>query len=112
MAIEVTEEMRQAVYQADCDAHGHMFDLVDVLGQTDRLSPAGLPLPALRARDATQLPHLSCRRCRKVWLVIDEPGGDYAAAVVKVAARFGLPADDERLRPRPAAPPSPPRQQP
>lgn len=104
MAIEVTDELRRAVYAADCERLGHWYDMGAIVGHTDDVlpeNPTGLPTAVLRAPDPTQMPHLLCRRCGKVWLVIDEPGDGYDDAVEKVTRRMGgptLPA--EALKPR------------
>lgn len=80
MTIEVTDEMRQAVYEADCAAKGHMF-VFDKVFQTD----GGVPV--VSGPDESTLPYVRCQRCTKVWLLIDEPGNDYTDAVAKLRGR-------------------------
>lgn len=91
MSIEVTPEMRLAVYEADCEQFGHI-PVYDRMFQ----SSDGRTL-VVSGPDAETLPHVRCQRCTKVWLVIDDPGNDYADAVAKLRAR-GAPA--ELARPR------------
>lgn len=92
MAIEVTEEMRAAVYAADCDVKGHAFQIGDLFHS--------LPIPAeqrdgvgdpfkkvLGSHDEDKLPSISCSRCNKVWLVIEDPGSSYDDAVAKLKNR-------------------------
>lgn len=94
LTIEVTEEMRRAVYAQDCKGSGHLFDTASAVGVTDEVlpeNPSGAPTIVLRAPDPSQLPHLLCRRCGQVWLVLDEPGYGYDDAVTKALARVGGP---------------------
>lgn len=85
MPIEVTPEMRQAVYEADCEVKGHLFIFDNVFQSTDGHTSV------VSGPDADTLPHVRCGRCTKVWLLIDDPGNDYDDAVVKLRAR--KPAD-------------------
>lgn len=90
--VEVTEEVRRAVYAADCEDFGHVWDMSNVLGGTDEANPKdprGVPMTVLRARDPELMPHISCQRCGRVWLVIDEPGDTYDDAVQNVRKRIG-----------------------
>lgn len=98
MAIEVTEEMRRAVYEADCQRLGHLFNLRNAMGIVDEIN--GTPAADVRGPNPETLPHLSCNRCPKVWLVIEQPGEDYADAVVQLKDRFKNP-DDVAPLPRP-----------
>ncbi|AEA27933.1 hypothetical protein Psed_5808 [Pseudonocardia dioxanivorans CB1190] len=81
MAIEVTDEMRQAVYEADCEAKGHMFVFDRMFQSTDGHTSV------VSGPDPDTLPHVRCQRCPKVWLLIDDPGNDYADAVAKLRGR-------------------------
>lgn len=108
MAIEVTPEMRAAVYEADCKARGHIWDTTNMLSATDEILPEstnGYPTTVVRAQDATQMPHLKCSRCERVWLVMDEPGNDYEDAVARAINRVGgdtkTPADAFKPRRQP-----------
>lgn len=70
--IQVTREMRLAVYAEDCERLGHVVTLdhaVQFEGLVGRV-----------AGPEDQLPHLTCMRCTKVWLVVEVPGDDYDAA--------------------------------
>lgn len=85
--IRVTPELRAAVYAADCKARGHIYDVMVGYGATDDPDViAGRP-----AGDGVsdELPHLYCRRCQRVWLVLaDSPGVSYDDAEEKVTARL------------------------
>lgn len=77
----VTPEMRQAVYAADCLEHGHLLDPKVGYGP-------GNDLDVLSGRDADELPHVRCRRCSKVWVILaDDPADGYEAAEEKVTKR-------------------------
>lgn len=88
--MDITDEMRRMVRRQDCELYGHKFDLINLIGGTDVPNPndvRGFPMPMLRARDVTKLPHITCETCGAVWLVIDDPGDDYDDAVEKLAQR-------------------------
>jgi hypothetical protein len=80
--IEVTEEMRQAVYTADCLAKEHLFsfNVVSLVATSDgsRMDIGG----------GGKIAHVSCARCGKVWLLIEEPGLSYDDAVAKLKGRM------------------------
>lgn len=97
MAIEVTDEMRRAVYEADCAAHGHILDTSSAVGNDGDVHPERYT-PSVIGPDADTLPHIRCQRCTKIWLVIEDPGDDYADAVAKLKARV---RDPESVKPRP-----------
>ena len=78
MAIEVTDEMRKAVYEADCKVHGHVFDFGRVVSSG---ADNGDHMIDVQSPDPDEMPNLSCYRCRKVWLVIEVPADNYDAAV-------------------------------
>ncbi|MGD9989318.1 hypothetical protein [Pseudonocardia sp.] len=86
MAIEVTDEMRQAVYEADCEAKGHIHVFDKMLQRTDG------PANVVSGPDEATMPHVRCQRCPKVWLLIDDPGNDYDDAVAKLRSR-GAPVE-------------------
>lgn len=69
--MEITEEMRRAVYVADCDRLGHQFELTAM--HIFQPESGGMRL----AEGDEQLPHITCRRCPKVWLVVPVEGWDY-----------------------------------
>lgn len=63
--IEITDEIRRAVHEEDCVVLGHMFDFSNVV----RLGPDRNG-STMRARDEDALPHLTCTRCSRVWIVL------------------------------------------
>lgn len=103
MTIEVTEDVRRAVYEADCAAQGHLLDFNSAVGSDpDDLDPQGVPKTVLTGPEDGQLPHVRCRRCSRVWLLIDVSGANYDDAVRQVGERLRVPRStrDEVLRPR------------
>lgn len=104
MALEVTEEMRQAVYAADCDALGHIPDVSPAIMSEPATGPDGSARITVGNSDATLLPHLRCRRCGHVWLVIEDPGTSYDDAVAKEKARV---KDPDSVKPNPRKDPQP-----
>lgn len=90
MAIDVTDELRQAVYAADCEANGHLLSIRECISNDPDLP--GLNTPAVRSEDPEKVPHLSCQRCGKVWLVIEDAGDGYDDAVQKVTRRLKDPS--------------------
>ena len=91
MAITVTDEMRQAVHEEDCGRLGHDLALDDAF----QFIPGSLS-PRLGARDAKTIPHMRCRRCGHVFLILEDGGSDYAEAEAKFKARL---KDPSKLRP-------------
>lgn len=85
--IEVTPELRAAVYAADCQEQGHIFDVMVANG------PSSDP-DVLHGRPGSDgvpdtLPHLLCRRCRRTWLILaDAPGAGYDDAEQRLMARL------------------------
>lgn len=108
MAIELTDEIRQAVHDEECAKLGHAFDTSTVL--TMDLSGGGTKV-VLSDRD--KAPHLSCPRCGRVWLLVEQNIIGYDAAENDLLGR--LPADDalaaklKARRERRAAGPAPAR---
>jgi hypothetical protein len=95
MAIEVTEEMRRAVYALDCDAKGHLVDFSNAVGLTAVPNANGGSYPAqdvLGPNDET-LPHLTCRRCGRVWLIVEDAGDNYPDAVARLQGKVLNPDD-------------------
>lgn len=70
--IEVTQAMRLAVYAQDCARLGHVVTLDNALKFDGLVGRVEGP--------EDQLPHLTCMRCTKVWLVVEAPGDDYDTA--------------------------------
>lgn len=103
MAIEVTEEMRQAVYEADCDVKGHAFQIGDLFHSqpvpAEQRDAVGNPFKkVLGSHEDDKLPSISCGRCNKVWLVIEDPGSSYDDAVTKLKNRV---KDPDSIKPIP-----------
>jgi hypothetical protein len=71
--IVVTDEMRQAVYDADCAVKGHIYNLTTMMNSANQV----------KSRDPNLLPHVSCLRCTRVWLVIEDDGDNYDDAETK-----------------------------
>ena len=92
--IVVTNEMRQAVYAADCATMGH---LTSISGAVDRAGQVA-------GESAAAVPFLTCIRCHKVWVVIDTPGVDYAAAI---GIYNGIVTPAHAKDPKPPKPPTP-----
>lgn len=90
MAVTITDEMRRAVHEEDCRQLGHILSTDRALRLDGRAGHVAGP-------DGQQ-PHITCVRCQKVWLVIEEPADDYDTATQQLDARL-LP---EHRRPRPA----------
>ncbi|MBW0088220.1 hypothetical protein I4I77_01180 [Pseudonocardia sp. KRD-188] len=81
----ITDEMRRAVHEEDCEQLGHMLateSVISIEGRTAQVAGPG-----------DLQPHLNCRRCGKVWLVIEDAGDGYDDAVQRVSKRFKDPAD-------------------
>lgn len=82
---EITPALRQAVYEADCKEQGHIYDLMIGYELDDVNVLVGRPDGH---GDTDDLPHIRCRRCRRVWLVVpDSPGLDYEDAEERVTKR-------------------------
>lgn len=66
MAIQVTDEMRQAVLAEICATTGHSVELGSMLGATpdDPSGPRGIPMRPIGPEG--KLPHIWCDRCKKV----------------------------------------------
>lgn len=108
-AITVTDEMRRAVYDADCAALGHLLDVSNAIGSTTGVTGPG-NLTVIGPDDNT-IANITCRRCHKVWLVIEDPANNYDDAV---AALKGRVKDPSTVKPhgRPAKLPTNPNKPP
>ncbi len=91
--LEVTDEMRQAVYAELCETDGHALSLqqafvfdVDHQNQT-----VGSP-------DETKMPNIYCTRCKRTWLVLIEPGTSYEDAEEKLRGKLKDTKDIDELR--------------
>lgn len=110
--IEVTDEMRAAVYAADCERFGHQFQVSTVIrsaGEPNPNDPHGIPKPEIAGPDG-QLPYISCGRCTKVWLVMENEEDDYQVAVEHFREKLKNPGDAQTKRPprRPRSTTEPP----
>lgn len=88
----VTDEQRREARDLDCAELGHILTFDNALRLDGRAGRVAGP-------DGKQ-PHIDCRRCMKVWLVIEEPGNDYPSAAAALDAKL-LP--EHRRPPLPAA---------
>lgn len=93
MAIEVTQETRQAVHEADCAELGHALDLSSV-AETQSVDSRG---QEVIGPDNDTLPHISCHRCRWVWLIMPHPYKTYAEAEQSLKDNL---KDPEAIKPR------------
>lgn len=96
--MEVTPEMRAAVYEQDCREKGHLLAYENAM----QLNGAG---GRVLGPDGQQA-HITCRRCPKVWLVVEEAGENYTAATVAFDAK--LQAEHRPVRTKPPLPADPP----
>jgi hypothetical protein len=96
--LEVTDEMRKAVYTADCSARGHIFAEMSTLLTLDAGQRYWVSGPEGKRA------HLMCSRCGSVWMLAQEDGeegADYADAETKFAGKLRDPA---HAKPPPKAP--------
>lgn len=76
--MEITEEQRAAVLAQMCAEQGHLIDIDEAISDDPDIDEHQ-PTINVRARDADSVPHLRCKRCPTVWLVM--PGApSYEAA--------------------------------
>jgi hypothetical protein len=94
--VEVTPEMRAAVYEQDCREKGHLLAYENAM----QLNGSGGQVLGPDGQQA----HIFCRRCPKVWLVVEEPGKDYADATVSLDARLQAQFRPVRVKPAPPLP--------
>lgn len=92
-AVEITDEIRQAVHREDCERLGHQLNISNAFKARAAMNTGGLELAAM---DETELPHVLCDRCGAAWIVLPAPGADYAAAEEAVIEL--LPEDAELAR--------------
>lgn len=79
MVIEITDEMRQAVYEDDCEREGHQPNISTMFGPPIEGIPSVL-VEVIGPNDET-FPHVSCNRCGYVWLVLPQAFKTYDEAV-------------------------------
>ena len=90
--MEVTPEMRAAVYADDCVIEGHIISIENMMSNNPHIKPKEYS-PEIRSENEGEFPHIFCRRCKKVWLIIEDPGTDYEDAETKLQGK--LKATDE-----------------
>jgi hypothetical protein len=74
MTVEITDEIRRAVWAEECQRiGGHDIDDRAAFSWSAGTGQAGQRL----ADTDEQLPHLVCRRCGRTWLVVPLEGVDY-----------------------------------
>lgn len=76
----VTDEQRREARDLDCAELGHILTFDNALLLEGRAGRVAGP-------DGKQA-HIECRRCMKVWLVVEEPEQGYDAATVALDARL------------------------
>ncbi len=93
MPIEITDEMRQAVYAELCETDGHALSLREtfVFDDAHQKQLVGSP-------DETKMPNISCTRCERTWLVLSEAGIGYEDAEEKLRGRLKDTKDIDELR--------------
>lgn len=99
--MDVTEEMRAAVYTADCDRLGHIPDISQAIS-----NDPGVNMIRIRAEDPSMLPHISCRRCGRVWLIAEESGQGYDDAIERRNQRVKPEFVRAPREPEPTIPPT------
>lgn len=69
--MQITPEIRQAVYDADCAELGHIYDFDNIMTND---------APEHSASDEAKMPFIKCYRCGRVWLIIPVTGTNYEEA--------------------------------
>jgi len=83
VSVNITDEMRAAVHDEDCSNLGHDINLETAFMVSDTV-----PRAQFGSRDPNKMPHLSCLRCGRVWLVLEDAGTSYAEAEAKFTGRL------------------------
>jgi hypothetical protein len=91
MAIELTDEIRKAVWDEFCQENGHQLNFSYMVGRMNGQSVQ------IEQTDEGLLPHIFCERCGRVWIVIDESYPDYETAEDAMFTRMKV-ADAGRKR--------------
>ncbi len=95
MTIQITDEMRRAVLLEMCETQGHAYSLQNIL----RTNVDDVHTHLYIGVDENNvLPYVSCLRCEKTWILIDEPGDGYDDAEMKIRKRL-LKSDKWNQRP-------------
>lgn len=71
---------RAAVLAEECARLGHIHVFTNLLFSSEN----GGSTDTIGAQDPTQMPHFDCRRCGRVWIVIETTGSSYADAISEV----------------------------
>lgn len=101
MDFELTDEIRQAVYDDDCARRGHAINVTSAVSGNLN-DTTGENVADVMGPDDDTLPHLTCWRCNRVWLVIPTSGVNYKDTMMKVREQIGdVPGADRVLAPRP-----------
>jgi hypothetical protein len=73
----VDPAVRAAILVEECDKSGHIYDYTNMLYSSEN----GGTTDTLGAQDPSKLPHITCKRCPKVWFVVEAPGDSYERAL-------------------------------
>lgn len=98
--IQVTPEMREAVYAEDCKINGHLIDITNMFQISDEDSRAGRHAPDVQGPDDETFAHIFCRRCSRVWIVFEEGGRDYDQAVKHFEKALKNANQDKAVKPK------------
>ncbi len=97
--LEVTDEMRKAVFAELCETQGHALSMAEALrtGDDNRFT--------VTSSDPNKLPHITCTRCGIAWVVVNEAGTSYEDAEEKLRGRLKdtKDIDDMRKKRKPTA---------
>jgi hypothetical protein len=96
--VEVTDEMRRAVYVADCGARGHNFSQLSTMFHMDEMTGNH----TLKGPPGKR-PHIMCQRCGSVWILAQEEGEEgasYDDAETKFANKLKNAADAKPKPPK------------
>jgi len=100
MTTPVTPEMREAVYAEDCKKNGHILDITNMFQNSDEDSIAGRHAPDVQGPDDETFAHIFCRRCGRVWIVLEDSGRDYDQAVKKFQKLLKADNKDKDVKPK------------
>ena len=98
--IQVTPEMREAVYAEDCKLFGHIPDITNMFQNSDEDSLVGRHAPDIQGPDDETFAHIFCRRCGRVWIVLEDSGRDYDQALKKFQKLLKSAAQDKVVKPK------------
>ena len=82
--MDVTLEMRKAVYELDCTEKGHIFDTNKIFKFELANTDTHLSIPKIDITPTGELPVIRCTRCGNVWLVIPMEFGGYDQAEARL----------------------------